>query len=83
MSWIICLSWKYAIYFVYRYFRDFGLGGQIHDGLISRFCDVLITINSHVLKLKFSRGLTRKIHENKTTAKITTYTVLYVVQMIL
>ena len=25
----------YAIYFAYRYFRDFGQGGEICDGLIS------------------------------------------------
>ena len=28
---------RYAIYFAYRYFRDFGLGGQIRNGLISQF----------------------------------------------
>ena len=38
------------------------------------FCDVFITINSHILKLKCLRGLTREIRENKTTAQITTYT---------
>ena len=26
----------YAIYFMYRYFRDIGLGGEIRDGLISQ-----------------------------------------------
>ena len=62
-----CFS-MYAIYFAYRYFCDFGLGWQIREGLISRF-------NSHVLKLKFSRGLTREIRENKTIAKIIMYTV--------
>ena len=61
----------YAIYFVYRYFHDFGLGGQICDGFILRFF-----INSHVWKLKFSRKLTCEIRENETTAKITTYTVI-------
>ena len=40
-----------------------------------QFSDVFITINRHKQKWKFSRGLTCKIHENKTTAKITTYTV--------
>ena len=64
-----------AIYFVHIYFHDFGLGWQIREGLISRFCDVFVTINSHVLKLTFSRGLTREIRENKTSVKITTYTV--------
>ena len=39
------------------------------------FCDVFITINSHVLKLKFSQKLTCEFRENKTTAKITTYKV--------
>ena len=63
------------IFCIPRYFHDFGLGGEICEGLILRFCDVFITINSHILKWKFSRGLTREIHENKSTAKITTYTV--------
>ena len=27
----------YAIYFMYRYFRDFRPGGEIRDGLISKF----------------------------------------------
>ena len=35
----------------------------------------LINIDSHVLQLKFLQGLTREIRENKTTAKISTYTV--------
>ena len=67
----------YAIYFAYRYFCDFGLGGEICDGLISQFleiCDGLIsqflwcfhTINSH-------------IYWNKTTTKITMYTVHFIV----
>ena len=43
--------------------------------LNSRFSDVFITINRRVLKWTCSRGLTREIRENKTTAKITTYTV--------
>ena len=30
----------YAIYVAYRYFRNFGLGWGIREGLISRFCDV-------------------------------------------
>ena len=42
-------------------FCNFGLAGEIHDGL---------------LKWKFLRGLTREIHENKPTVKITTYTVI-------
>ena len=66
---------RYAIYFVHRYFHDFRLSGEIRESLISRFSDVFITINKHILKLKCSRGLTREIHENKTTAKISTYTV--------
>ena len=40
------------------------------------FCDVFITINSHILKWKFSRGLTREICKNKTNPKITMYTVV-------
>ena len=36
---------------------------------------IFITINRHKLKWKFLQGLTRKIRENKTTAKITMYTV--------
>ena len=43
----------YAIYVTYRYFRDFGLGWGIRKGLISRFCDVFIAINSHILKRNF------------------------------
>ena len=39
--------------------------------LFRDFCDIFITINSHILKWKFSRGLTREIHEN-----ITMYTVV-------
>ena len=27
----------YAIYFVYRYFRDFGLDGEIREGLIFKY----------------------------------------------
>ena len=58
----------YAIYFVYRYLHDFGLGEEIHDGLISwlLWCFHYCTINSHVLKWKFSQGLTRKIRKKKT-----------------
>ena len=37
----------YAIYFVYRYFCDFGLGGQIHNGLISRFGGCFHCYNFH------------------------------------
>ena len=48
------------------------VGAEIREGLISQFSDVFITINRHKLKWK-SRGLTREIHENNTTAKITTY----------
>ena len=33
----VCMSTVYAIYFVYRYFCDFGLGGEIRDGLILQF----------------------------------------------
>ena len=62
-------------YFAYIYFRGFGLSAEIREGLISRFSDVFIHINRHTLKWKFLRGLTREIRENKTTAKITTYTV--------
>ena len=51
--------------------------GAYSRGLNFRiFCDFFITINSHVLKLKILRGLTREIRETKTTAKLTTYTVL-------
>ena len=56
----------YAIIFAYIYSRDFGLGVKICEGLISWFSDVFITINRHKLKWKFLRGLTHKIHENKT-----------------
>ena len=62
----------YAIYFAYRYFRDFSQGQQIPRDFMIFY--VFITINSHVLKLTFSRGLTLK---NKTTTKITTYTVIF------
>ena len=62
----------YAIIFAYIYFHGFGLGSEICEGLISRFSDAFFTLNRHKLKWKFSRGLTR---ENKTTAKITTFTV--------
>ena len=68
-SVIIC------IYFTYRYFRDFGPGWGIREGLILHFFWCFIAINSHILKQKFLRGPTREICENKTTAKITTYTV--------
>ena len=66
----------YAIIFAYSYFRDFGLGAGIRKGLISWFSDVFITIHRQKLKWKFSRGLTCEIRENKTTTKITTYTVI-------
>ena len=70
---------KYCIHHIFHvhvYLRDFGLGGEIRDGLISHFLWwFLNTMNSHILKWTFSRGLTREIHQNKTTAKITTYTV--------
>ena len=62
---------------MHRYFRDFGLSGEICESLISQFSDVFITINRHILKWKCSRGLTREIRENKTTAKITTYNTVY------
>ena len=55
-TWFPSYYSVYAIYFEYRYFHDFVLGRQIRKGLISWFCDVFITINSHVLKLKYSRG---------------------------
>ena len=45
---------------------------------MAQFCDfgdVFITKNSYILKWEFLRGLTREIRKNKTTAKITTYTV--------
>ena len=35
-------------------FHGFGLGSENHEGLISRFSDVFITINRHKLKWKFS-----------------------------
>ena len=60
----------YLPYLSHRYFHHFGLGGEIRD-----ICDDFITINCHILKWKFSRGLTCEICENKTTAKITMYTV--------
>ena len=62
--------------FTYRKCHDFGLGAEIHEGVISRFSDVFITINRHQLKWKFLQGLTREILENKTTAKITMYSVV-------
>ena len=40
-----------------------------------RWLNVFITINSHILKWKFSWRLTREIRDNKTSVKITTYTV--------
>ena len=40
-------------------------------------CGVFITINNHILKWKFPWGLTREIRENKTTVKITMYTVAF------
>ena len=49
----------------------------------SKWLDFVITINSHILKWKFSRGLTRKNCENKTTAKITTYTVFVPITWVL
>ena len=48
----------YAIIFTYRYFRNFGLGAEIREGLICDVSDVFVTINRHKLKWKFSRGLT-------------------------
>ena len=36
----------------------------MREGLISRFSDVFISINSHKLKWNFVRGLTREIREN-------------------
>ena len=65
----------YCIRHIFRVqiFSRFRTSQQTREGLLSQFCDVFITVNSHVLKLKFSRGLTREIRENKTTAKITTY----------
>ena len=56
-----CFS-MYAIYFAYRYFLRFWTRLANLRGLNSRF-------NSHVLKLKFSRGLTREIRENKNHRK--------------
>ena len=47
------------------YFLGFRVGKyEIREGLILQFCDVFITLNSHVLKLKFLWGLTRKIHKS-------------------
>ena len=46
------VSTVHTIYFAYRYCHDFGLGRGNRDGLISRFCDVFITIDSHILKWK-------------------------------
>ena len=64
----------YAIYFVHRYFRDFGLSGEIRESLFSRFSDVFITINRHIEVEMFARSDSRN-SQNKTTSKITTYTV--------
>ena len=44
-------------------------------GKFAMVCDVFITINSHILKWQFLWGLTREIRKNKTTTKITMYTV--------
>ena len=55
----------YTIYFAYRYFRDFGLGGEFVMAYFCDFCDVFITMNSHILKWEYSRRLTLEIHENK------------------
>ena len=53
----------------------FTLGREICDGLISWFFLCFITINSHILTWKYSRGLTCQIRGNKITAKITVYKV--------
>ena len=39
MKWAVAttVSTVYAIYFTYRYFRDFGLGWGIREGLFSQF----------------------------------------------
>ena len=90
LSWfffLLFLSWRKCMYtFIWITYcirhifhaqkYNFGLSGEIRESLISRFSDVFISINRHILKWKCSHGLTRKIRENKTTAKITTYTVL-------
>ena len=38
----------YAIYFMYRYFHDFGLVGEIREVLNLQFSGVFITIDRHV-----------------------------------
>ena len=48
------LNTVYAIYFAI-----FGLGWGICESLISLFCDVFITMNSHILKWKFLRPPTK------------------------
>ena len=53
----------YAIYFAYRYFHDFGLGGEIRD-----FSDVFITIKLPYMEVKIFVGTDLEIHRNKTTA---------------
>ena len=63
-----------CISFAYRYFRGFGLGAEIREGLISRISDVVI--NRHKLKVEiFARSDLRK--NNLTTAKIITYTAVH------
>ena len=64
--------------FTYSYFRDFGLGAVIREGLISRFFDVFIAKIDMNWSGNFRKGLTREIRENKTLVKITAYTVLYI-----
>ena len=35
--WMRLYGTVYTIYLAYRYFRNFGLGGEIREGLISQF----------------------------------------------
>ena len=64
----------HGIIFAYRYFHGFGLGAEICEGLILWYL-WCFHYYRHKLKWTFLQGLTREICENKTTTKITTYTV--------
>ena len=63
----------YTIYFSYfifsRFWTRWGNSRWLNFTIFVMFS---LLLNSHILKWKFSRGLTREIRENKTTANITT-----------
>ena len=49
MKSVLELFGKHTVYA--RYFRDFGLGWGIREGLIRDFCDVFNTINSYTVRV--------------------------------